>query len=77
MKKYERGEPINSLDELWRHEIIWFDTGNHHHTVNKGWFQNWDIRLCAMYIMNGWLFKANIRKEWLDKEPRKETDDEW
>lgn len=46
MKKYIKGEPIKSLDELMKQEFIYF----YDRLVNVGWFQNWQIGWVNIYI---------------------------
>lgn len=57
-RKYQKGEPIKSLDELQKQDFIYF--------VDKithcGWFRSWQIKLAILYIERGYLYYA-IRKD--------------
>jgi len=58
-KKYAKGEPITSLDELMKQDVVfWFNK-----VVPKGWFQNWQMRLAQSYVTYKHLFKAVKIKE--------------
>ena len=53
-RKYRKGEPITSLDELAKQEFIYFlDKITH-----RGWFESWQFRLAERYIKRGMLFYA-------------------
>ena len=57
-RKYQKGEPITSLDELAKQEFIYFSDKITHH----GWFMSWQTSLAKRYIERGWLYYA-IRKD--------------
>ena len=46
MRKYLKGEPIKSLDDLARQEFIFF----YDRVVNYGWFQSWQFRFLSYYL---------------------------
>lgn len=59
-RKYEKGEPITSLDELMDREFIYW----RNKITHKGWFMSWPLRLVHLAISNGILFRASkITKE--------------
>lgn len=51
-KKYHKGQPIRSLDELWAQDLVFF----HHKVVSHGWFQNWSFRYASQQIFFGRIF---------------------
>lgn len=53
-RKYRKGEPITSLNELYQQKFIYFGNKITHH----GWFGSWQLRLAQQYIDRGWLYKA-------------------
>ena len=53
-RKYQKGEPIKSLDELSTQEFIYFFDKITH----RGWFGSWQIRLALQYIQRGCLYYA-------------------
>lgn len=58
-RKYHKGEPITSLDELAKQELIYFfDIITH-----CGWFMSWQFRLAERYIKRGMLFYAVKNEE--------------
>lgn len=57
-RKYQKGEPITSLDELMEQEFIyWRDKITH-----RGWFLSWPLRLAHDAMSVGILFRA-VSKE--------------
>lgn len=58
-KRYAKGEPITSLDELMEQGFVFL--GN---TIQPcGWFQNWPIHLALNYVSRKSLYKAVKIKE--------------
>lgn len=53
-RKYRKGEPITSLDELAKQKFIYAHDKIHH----CGWFNSWQISLATRYIQNGSLYYA-------------------
>lgn len=53
-RKYKKGEPITSLDELGKQEFVYFFDKITH----RGWFQSWQIQLALRYIDRGCLYYA-------------------
>ena len=53
-RKYRKGKPITSFDELCRQEYVYFFDKITH----RGWFQSWQIRLALLYIERGYLHYA-------------------
>ena len=64
MKKYSKGEPIKSLDELAQQEFVyWWDKITH-----KGWFMSWQFRMARDAIQRGnVIFKAIKNNETEEK----------
>lgn len=58
-RKYKKGEPITSLDELAEQEFIYFGNVIYH----KGWFQNWSLVRVCILLKNKLLYKA-IKKKY-------------
>jgi hypothetical protein len=54
IRKYKKGDPITSLDELMKQEFIYY----RHKITHKGWFMSWPLRSVENYISAGRLFKA-------------------
>lgn len=55
MKKYQKGKPIKSLDELVSQEFIYWNNKITH----KGWFLSWQIGMTLNSIQSGnTIFKA-------------------
>lgn len=53
-RKYRKGKPITSLDELEKQDFIYFlDKMTH-----RKWFGSWEFGLAARYIKRGMLFYA-------------------
>lgn len=53
-KKYSRGEPITSLDELMQQEFVYYN-----HKINhKGWFGSWQLRMTENALKAGIIRKA-------------------
>ena len=61
-RKYRKGEPITSLDELAKQEFIYFFDKITH----RGWFMSWQFSLAERYIKSGWLFYAIKNEEVSD-----------
>ena len=57
-RKYKKGEPIKSLDELMNQEFVYMN----HKIYHYGWFASWQGHWLKKCIDNKWLFKA-INKE--------------
>ena len=53
-RKYQKGEPIKSLDELSTQEFIYF----YDKITHRGWFRSWQIRSALQYINRGCLYYA-------------------
>ena len=53
-RKYQKGEPITSLDELAKQEFVYFFDK----IIHKGWFLSWQMQLAIRYIYRGWLHYA-------------------
>lgn len=53
-RKFTKGKPITSLDELSKQEFVYFFDKITH----KGWFMSWQFRLAQQYIERGVLFYA-------------------
>jgi hypothetical protein len=49
MSKYQKGKPIESLDELAAQTFILVDHGNFRKVYHVGWFSGWPLRT----IING------------------------
>lgn len=61
MRKYSKGEPIKSLNELVQQDFVyWNDKITH-----KGWFTGWQVRMTLNAIKQGTLCKAIKNKEEL------------
>jgi hypothetical protein len=60
MKKYRKGDPITSLDELVKQEFVyWNDKITH-----RGWFMSWQIKMALNALQHGdVIFKAIKVKE--------------
>lgn len=61
-RKYHKGEPITSLDELAKQDFIYFCDKITHH----GWFKSWQFSLAERYIQRGMLFYAVKNEEVTD-----------
>ena len=53
-RKYQKGEPITSIDELMSQDFVYF----YDKITNSGWFGSWQLRWAKMMIDGGKLFKA-------------------
>lgn len=53
-RKYRKGKPITSLDELAKQEFIYL----HDKITHRGWFGSWQFSLVQRYIERGLLFYA-------------------
>ena len=62
MSGYEKGERIQSLDELMTTEFIIWDNGCFRKVIHTGWVQSWQCHYAWMLLKSGALHKA-IRKE--------------
>ena len=59
-RKYERGEHIESLDELAKQDLVYMD----HKVYHRGWFGSWQFRLLAgMVSKSGRLYYAIPKEE--------------
>ena len=54
MKKYKKGAPITSFDELVKQEFIY----DHDKILHQGWFLSWQTRWTKNRIESGCLFYA-------------------
>lgn len=61
-RKYRKGEPITSLDELAKQDFIYFCDKITHH----GWFKSWQFSLAERYIQRRMLFYAVKNEEVTD-----------
>ena len=53
-RKYRKGPPITSLDELARQDFVcWWDKPTH-----NGWFMSWQFRMAENGIRHGAVFYA-------------------
>lgn len=66
-RKYRKGKPITSLDELAKQDFIYFCDKITHH----GWFKSWQFRLAQRYIERGMLYYA-VRIEMGGENEREE-----
>lgn len=50
-RKYEKGERITTLDELYKAEFVWWNDKVYH----KGWVRCWQFQMAynALYHWNG------------------------
>lgn len=53
-RKYEKGKPITSLNELSEQELIYC----HDKLLHRGWFMEWRFSLAQKYIDKGVLYRA-------------------
>ena len=53
-RKYRKGNPITSLDELSKQEFIYFFDKITH----CGWFMSWQLCMAKRYIDRGFLYYA-------------------
>lgn len=56
--KYEKGDFITSLDILWNQDVVYFRDK----VTNRGWFQNWQMRM-AVRMIEGNCLRFAIKKE--------------
>ena len=61
-RKYRKGGPITSLDELAKQEFVYFIDK----ITNRGWFMSWQFSLAERYILRGMLFYAIKNEEVTD-----------
>ena len=54
MKKYRKGEPIKSLEEMLEQEFVMFNDKVYH----KAWMKQWHIGLAEEWIKMGMLYKV-------------------
>jgi hypothetical protein len=54
MRKYTKGDPIRSFDELMQQEFVYLN----HKITHKGWFMSWRIQSADFYMKAGRIFKA-------------------
>ncbi len=60
MRKYKKGKPIKSMNELMNQEFVYFN----HKITHEGWFKSWSLRFAQDMIDRGALYKAvKIEKE--------------
>ena len=67
-RKYRKGPPIFSLDELVRQEIVfWINKPTH-----NGWFMSWQLRMTANAMRKGrsvyYAMPADITSRFADEE---------
>lgn len=60
-KKYKRGEPITTLDEYARQELIWDARINK--VYHCGWFKSWQFRWVEAGVKYGWFYTVKKFKE--------------
>ena len=53
-RKYQKGEPITSIDELMSQDFVYF----YDKITNRGWFGSWQLKWAKMMIDGGKLFRA-------------------
>lgn len=53
-RKYKKGAPVKSLDELFLHEYFIVNGKTQH----RGWVQSWQLGLAKQYIDRGVVFVA-------------------
>ncbi len=53
-RKYRPGQPIRTLDELVKQDLIYFFG----RIMPRGWFLNWQLRLTTDYLNSGWIRSA-------------------
>ena len=53
-RKYRKGNPITSLDELSKQEFIYF----YDKITHRGWFMSWQFRMAKSFIDRGVLYYA-------------------
>lgn len=51
-RKYQKGTPITSLDELSKQEFIYF----YDKITHCGWFMSWQFRMAKGFIERGVLY---------------------
>ena len=54
MRKYRKGNPITSLDELSKQEFIYF----HDKITHRGWFMSWQFSMAGRLLERGCLYYA-------------------
>lgn len=59
VRKYEKGPPITSLDELVQQEFVYW----HDKITSKGWFMSWQLRMTSMALRTGNVIFKAIKKE--------------
>lgn len=62
-KKYQKGDPITSLDELSKQEFVYFQ----HKIYHSGWFMSWQIIQVKRFIDRGLLYYAEKKVDPNDK----------
>jgi len=58
-RKYERGEPITSLDELAEQDFVYW----HDKVTPRGWFMSWQLKMTCDALKRGVIYKALKIKE--------------
>jgi hypothetical protein len=58
-RKYSKGEPIKSLDELVAQEFVYWNNK----ITNKGWFLSWQINMALRAIRRGDVIFKAIKNE--------------
>ena len=59
-RKYQKGKPITSLDELSEQKFVYF----YDKITHNGWFMSWQFRLAKRYVESGHLYCAEeVRDE--------------
>lgn len=65
MSKYETGKVIESLDELYKQELIFFTANGFKKVYHRGWFGGWQIRYAHDQIMQKRLYTVKtIENKW-------------
>jgi len=58
-RKYQKGEPITSLDELLEQDFVYW----HDKITAKGWFMSWQLQMTCNALKHGVICKALKIKE--------------
>ncbi len=53
-RKYRKGNPIRSLDELAKQQFVYFNDKITH----NGWFMSWQFRMSKRFLDNGMIYYA-------------------
>lgn len=58
MRKYKKGKPIKSLNELMKQDFVYVNDK----ITSHGWFGSWQMRYAQSLIKRGALYRA-VKKE--------------